>query len=142
VNAERFRDLAEAWGGDLDRWPAAERDQARAFLAVSPDAAQALAEARGLDAALDAWRPPEASAALRERIIASAPAPRRRSPWVWASPWLRGAGLAAACAAGVMAGAALSGRAAPDPAGEALIAVATVFQGAPSPGVGLEPEES
>ena len=32
--------------------------------------------------------------------------------------------------------------AAPDPAGEALIAVATVFQGAPSPGVGLEPEES
>lgn len=61
MNAERFRDLAEAWGGDLDRWPAAERDQARAFLAVSPDAAQALAEARGLDAALDAWRPPEAS---------------------------------------------------------------------------------
>ncbi len=78
MTRERFEVLAQAYGGELARWPDAERDAAT-LLAVS-DAAFAqglLAEAGDLDATLDAWRAPQADAALREAIIAAAPSPRR-----------------------------------------------------------------
>ena len=59
-----------------------------------------------LDRLLDAYRTPAPSAALRERVLAAAPKPRRASfdPFWWAS----GAGLAAAGVAGLMFGATLT----------------------------------
>jgi hypothetical protein len=69
-----------------------------------------LAGAAALDAALDSWRAAPASAAVVERILAAAPQPGRRWP-VWLSPAALGAGLAAACAAGVVLGVQLSERA-------------------------------
>ena len=75
MNADRMRDLAEAWGSDLRRWPDAEREAAGWFAGTRPDEAErALFSARQLDAALDAAPRPVVSAALRDRVIASAAA--------------------------------------------------------------------
>ena len=41
----RFRNLAEIWGGDIARWPEAERAAAAQLAARAPEAAAALAEA-------------------------------------------------------------------------------------------------
>lgn len=106
---ERFEALAEAFGGDVARWPADEREAAALLMAAEPGFTQAvLARADSLDAALDAWRPAGASAGLVERIVAGAP--KERAPrWMnWLSPAALGAGLAAACAAGVMVGVVVS----------------------------------
>lgn len=112
---DRFEALAEAYGGDVSRWPAPAREAAALLMAAEPGFTQAaLARAETLDAALDAWRPTPASAGLTERILAAAPAPKMRRPgWLaWLSPAAQGAflgaGLAAACAAGVIVGVELS----------------------------------
>lgn len=103
---ERFEHLADAYGGDLRRWPEAEREAARALRDADPRAAVLLREAYGLDALLDAAPRPVASHALREAIIASAAGAglkaRRRGPGPLA--WLSGAGWAAAACAGVVFG--------------------------------------
>jgi hypothetical protein len=66
-----------------------------------------------LDRLLDAYVVEAPSAALRERISASAPKPRTRRPWFAdGALWLSGAGLAVACAAGVLVGTDLGGAAA------------------------------
>jgi len=107
----RFEELAEAYGGDVSRWPAEAREAAAVLMAAEPAfTGQVLAGAGALDAALDSWRPAPASAALVERILAAAPRARRRWP-VWLSPAALGAGLAAACVAGVIAGVEVSERA-------------------------------
>jgi hypothetical protein len=110
MTPERFETLAQAYGGDVARWPAAEREAAALLMAERPDWAQgALAEAGALDAALAAYAPPRATAALTDRIVAGAPTPRSRRRWpAWLAPAGLGAGLAAACAAGVMLGAELA----------------------------------
>lgn len=112
MDAERFEQLAEAYGGDLNRWPEAERDAAQAFAEVNGHApARVLAEARRLDAALDAVPAPAASDLLRARIISAAPRPA--VAWIGfggRSRWTSWAGLAAACAAGVIVGAAAMDR--------------------------------
>jgi hypothetical protein len=122
MNRERFGDLAQAYGGQIARWPEGERDAAALFAASEPAAAQAvLATASDLDAVLEAWAAPVADAGLREAIVASAPQPRRRPPlaaWAWRAGL--GAGLAAACAAGVLVGVQLS----PDAGGEEAVASA------------------
>lgn len=107
---ERFEALAEAYGGDVSRWPEAERDAAALVMAQAPEAAlRILGQAEALDAALDAWRPQPASPALYEAVLAAAPPPRRRSSLLgWLFPAGLGAGLAAACAAGVITGVQLS----------------------------------
>ncbi|MFZ5670860.1 MAG: hypothetical protein ACOY4K_15340, partial [Pseudomonadota bacterium] len=88
MNADRFRDLAEAYGGSIARWPAETQDAAFAFLMRDPAEADAiLAEARDLDAALDAAEVPAPSAALRRRVLEAAPPPRRRAPL---ARWLTG----------------------------------------------------
>lgn len=105
LDADRFTALAEAHGGDLARWPQDVREAARRRLAAAPELGRTLEEAASLDAALDAWRPQAASAALREAILAAAPKVRRGLGV--AALVLRmglGAGLAAACAAGVITG--------------------------------------
>jgi len=106
----RFQALAEAYGGDITRWPAEEREAATLTLALFPDLADGLlADESRLDAALDSWRPSVVSHRLQQAILEAAPAPRRTYGFVG---WLRGAGLgaglAAACAAGVVMGAQMS----------------------------------
>jgi hypothetical protein len=103
---ERFEYLVDAYGGDLRRWPQAEREAARALRDADPRAAVLLREADGLDALLDAAPRPAPSHALREAVIASAAGAglrgRRRGPGPLA--WLSGAGWAAAACAGVVFG--------------------------------------
>ena len=60
-------------------------------------------EARQLDRLLNAAPTLAASPLLRERIILAAPRPRAEA-WRWLTGFSLGAGLAAACAAGVLAG--------------------------------------
>ncbi|WP_293901562.1 hypothetical protein [Phenylobacterium sp.] len=116
MTPERFETLAEAYGGDVARWPDAEREAAAQAMAARPAWAQAaLARAGDLDAALDAYGPPRAAAGLMDRIVADAPTPRRAWRWTgWLAPAGLGAGLAAACAAGMILGARLSTPAIPE----------------------------
>ncbi|MDF2234940.1 hypothetical protein P2H44_20460 [Albimonas sp. CAU 1670] len=75
--AAAFRDLALVHGPDLETWPEAERASARAFAAAEPRAAaEALAEAAELDAALGAWASEAAplSGDLLARLAADADA--------------------------------------------------------------------
>jgi hypothetical protein len=119
MTPERFETLAEAWGGDVARWPGADREAAAALMAAEPAWAQrVLARAGDLDAALAAYAPPRGAIDLADRIAAAAP--RARPRWRgWLTPVGMGAGLAAACAAGVLLGAQLGAPAAgaddPDP---------------------------
>ncbi len=104
---ERFDYLADAYGGDLRRWPEAEREAARALIAADPRAAALLREADGLDALLDAAPRPAPSHALREAVIASAAGAglkARRRGAIGPLAWLSGAGWAAAACAGVVFG--------------------------------------
>ncbi len=109
MTSERFEALAEAYGGETARWPQAEREAAAAVMAGQPDFARAvLARADALDEMLDAWRPAPASAALLERVLAQAPRHRATglAAWIWRGAV--GAGLAGACAAGLLMGVSLS----------------------------------
>lgn len=107
---ERFEALAEAYGGDVSRWPADAREAAALLMTAEPGLTSAvLARAGQLDAALHEFAFAPASGALTARIITSAPAPRNvRRGLSWLLPAGLGAGLAAACAAGVMVGVQLS----------------------------------
>ncbi|MDP2260707.1 MAG: hypothetical protein Q8J89_13430 [Caulobacter sp.] len=121
---ERFQLLAEAWGGAIARWPAETQDAAYAFMAAAPERADAvLAEARATDALLDAAVSPAPSAALRDHVIARAPAarPERARLWRWMTGAGVGAALTAATAAGVMAGVNLSLARAPVGEDDALL---------------------
>lgn len=104
---DRFEQLAEAYGGDVTRWPQGEREAAAAEMARDPQAAaRILAQASELDALLASVEAPQASGDLMGRVLSSAPSGRRR--WAWLLPAGMGAGLAAACVAGVVLGAQLS----------------------------------
>ena len=113
MNAERMRQLTEAYGADKRRWPQAERAAAEAFVAADPVKAERLMfDARQTDAALDASARPMASNALRDAVIASAMAaglsPKKaRLVWDRLMLWA-GAGWAVAACAGVIAGANLT----------------------------------
>lgn len=121
MTPERFETLAEAYGGDVARWPTGEREAAAALMAADATWAQAvLARAGELDEALAAFVAPPASGALAERIAAGAPRARRR--WrTWLTPAGMGAGLAAACAAGLMLGVQLG---APQAGGDGIVTAA------------------
>jgi hypothetical protein len=103
----RFDQLVDAYGAAPWRWPEDEREAATRFAQHSPAASEKLARARALDDAMDAWAMAGAPAALREQVVGSAPGWRvpvfRRPGFWWAS-----AGLASACALGMVAGAATS----------------------------------
>ena len=73
MNAQRFQNLAEAYGADLRHWPEAERGAARAFMDADPHGAERLLfEARQMEQALDATPRPAVGHDLRERVIAMA----------------------------------------------------------------------
>ena len=120
----RFQSLAGSYGADLQRWPEAERDAARALLRHSPAARSVLAAAQRLDAAIVAassqeraatWQPGEADAALtrlRSGVASGIAASARRQPtarrgWTSATwrPWARFSpiGVASVAASGAIA---------------------------------------
>ena len=73
TNARVF-ELIEAYGPEPAAWPEVERGAAQDVLLRSPDVfADALEEARALDAALAELPEPQAPAGLAERIVQSAP---------------------------------------------------------------------
>jgi hypothetical protein len=106
MNAERFAALADAFGGDIRRWPEPERAAGWDFLKMEPAAAEPLLHAaRRIDAVLDSAPSFIPSAALRELVLASAPRPGVRAAIAWHPlRWLAPTGLAAACAAGALFG--------------------------------------
>ncbi|MEQ8435592.1 MAG: hypothetical protein RIA71_15275 [Oceanicaulis sp.] len=73
MTLERFSALCAAYGGDLERWPKAEREAGRALAQTTPEARDVLQQARALDGALDQARSEPASDDLARRIAASAP---------------------------------------------------------------------
>ncbi|HEY2707015.1 MAG TPA: hypothetical protein VGI95_03085 [Caulobacteraceae bacterium] len=106
MTEDRFLDLVGAYGADPGRWPLGERAAAAAFIDANADVVAAcLAAERALDAVLAAHPASQPSAALRQRIIATAPTARSGSQiWRWLAGAGLGLGLAASGAAGVAAG--------------------------------------
>lgn len=104
MDIERFERLIEAYGADPRRWPVTEREAARAFAHAHAERCGPLLEAaHELDLAMDCAPVGAPSLALRERVIGAAP--RGLRPGLGAATrWLWWPGLAAACAAGVLAG--------------------------------------
>jgi hypothetical protein len=105
MTPDRFRRLAEAYGGDFARWPARDRGPAAAFVAAhASQAAAVLSAERTLDVGLDAYAVPPPTPQLRERVLASARPPRPVRAWRLAVAAGLGLGLAGSAAAGVAAG--------------------------------------
>ncbi|MEZ5957945.1 MAG: hypothetical protein R3C27_12120 [Hyphomonadaceae bacterium] len=74
MDRERFASLLDAYGAEFRRWPAETRADAAAFAAQDAEAAALMADARRLDAVLDAARETVApSSDLAGRILAFAP---------------------------------------------------------------------
>src|SRR5260370_14513833 len=74
MTLSEFQRLLNAWGSDLQRWPAGERERAAALLRGSAAARELSAEEQQLDHALDAQPlpiEPEASARALRRVIRS-----------------------------------------------------------------------
>jgi hypothetical protein len=125
MDAERFKILAAAYGGDPRRWPLEARQAALAFM--DSDMARAermLFEARQIDAALDASPAPQVSHALRDAVLASAPPARPQRARLfdfrrWAAA---AAALACACVVGVAVGAGAVQRVTADVQADAIIA--------------------
>lgn len=105
----RFAALAEAYGGDLARWPAAARAAAAVTLARDPAAAALLGEAARLDGVLASWRVAAPGAALVGAVLAL----RTSSAWTRARLWWSGIGFAGVGLSGALAGALLASVAPP-----------------------------
>jgi hypothetical protein len=102
MDLDRLEALLAAYGADPARWPAAERDAARALLARSAAARARRDAAARLDRLLDAVPAAAPSPALAARVLAAAPqapaaAARRRPGRRW--PYVAAAASAAAAAA-------------------------------------------
>ncbi len=106
VSLERFEALANAFGGDVVRWPIGERAGAMATMAARPgETARLLETARTFDAILsaasiEAPSPTLLGAIIRNATIRPAPSPL----WRWLIGLGVAAGLAGAAAAGIAAG--------------------------------------
>jgi hypothetical protein len=123
----RFQALADAYGGDIARWPTDEQADARAWRVINPmEALAILKEANALDLLLDSGTVASPGPVLRDRITASA---RQARKPVRTLLWASATGLMAACAAGLMLGVNLSDRLLPDPAAESVAQTATAFDG-------------
>jgi hypothetical protein len=103
VTPERFAALADAYGGDIGRWPIAERDAAWMHLRRQPDARDLLSAAADLDAVLAGWTVPGPGAALVTTIARSVA--RRHAHGRRVRLWLSSLGAAAALASGMAVGA-------------------------------------
>lgn len=98
LGLKRFEKLADAWGGDIVRWPEAEQAAARALLAADPAVQSILTEAAGLDAVLALDVAPAPSDLLVRRVTRAAPGRPLRFGWTSRAGW------AAAAAAGLVVG--------------------------------------
>ena len=131
MTLDRLTALADAWGGDLRRWPAEDRAGAERLLAVDPAARAVLDAAATVDALLSASPCPQASTALRDRVIAAAsraglkPRPARRF-WLDRLVLASGAGWAAAACAGIVAGLSLTTHMTADVQADAVLYQATL----------------
>lgn len=86
MDQQRFEALAEAYGGDMQAWPAKEQAEANAFAAAHPDIAEPVLEAaKALDAILvdAAIEPP--SERLYHSIVEHGVRARRSQRPVWAA---------------------------------------------------------
>lgn len=92
MTRDRVLDLIAAYGAEPGGWPEEDRDPARALLKANPEMfANALAEARALDAVLELERVPEPPQALAAAIIAEAPRPTSaKASGGWLSGFLSG----------------------------------------------------
>lgn len=79
MNQARFSELLDAYGADLERWPAAERGPAQAWLSASPESRSLRLQAALLDDALDQYTLAPPAAALRQSLLGAAVVPRQRS---------------------------------------------------------------
>ncbi len=80
---ERLRRVAQSFGGDPVRWPAADRDELAALFA-SDESADIRAEAQALDNLLNEASAPQMEASLEQRVaagFAAPPAPRSIAAW-------------------------------------------------------------
>ncbi len=133
MTSQRFLALVAAYGADARRWPEAERAAGQAFVAAEPEIARpALAEADAADALLHASRVVHPSAALRDRVIASAAeaglrARREGRRWLDRLGLALGAGWAAAACAGVVAGVMLTTWLTADAQAEAVLYQASLL---------------
>jgi hypothetical protein len=113
MSLDRFHALADAYGGDVSRWPEADQADALRLAADSAAAHVQLVDAAALDRALDLWRAAAPSDDLRRRILAQAPRGRTNRPSTMASGrskllrWLSGLGAVGVLASGALAGAAV-----------------------------------
>lgn len=107
----RFAALADAYGGNIDRWPAVERDDARRHLHGQAEAQTVLDAAAGLDASLAAWTVEGPGPALAARIASTVA--HRHAYGRRLRLWFSSLGTAAALAGGVAAGAAVIALSAP-----------------------------
>lgn len=96
MTLDRFRALADVYGGVVARWPEDRRDAAMR-IASQPAAIAILAHASALDRVLDAWTIPAPARSLPERMAGLAPT-LSRNPTARPRVWWSGIGLAAALA--------------------------------------------
>lgn len=105
MTPERFTHLAEAYGADLNRWPAAEQPDAQALLCSGDACAlEALQQAHQLDSLLDSHQLAPMDLALARRIRLSAPVARPAAFWTRYAGWLSPAGVIGVGIAGVAVG--------------------------------------
>lgn len=106
MTPERFVHLADAYGADLQRWPADERGAAQTLLGSGNAlAADALRQAHWLDSQLDSYLVAAPSPALAQRIIAAAHTqPPGASFWQRYAGWLAPLGWVGVGLTGVAAG--------------------------------------
>ncbi len=125
MTPERFAYLADAYGADLQRWPAAERSAAQALLERNDAASlQVLQQARQLDSLLDSYHLAPPDPALARRIAASAIPDRPESFWSRYADWLSRVGFVGVGLAGIATGILVASLSLPLPgASEALPSV-------------------
>lgn len=106
LSLARFEALVEIYGGDLDRFPEAERGAAKALVLHSKEARRALDAARALDALLESARVESTSLELEQRLagIPAQHAQRVRLVFPFGSRKLGFLAAAAALALGVFSG--------------------------------------
>lgn len=131
MTLDRLTALADAWGGDLRRWPVADRAAAERLLVTDPGARAVLDAATAFDTLLSTSPQPRATAALRDQVITAAaraglkPRPARRF-WLDRLVLASGAGWAAAACAGVIAGLSLTTHMTADVQADAVLYQATL----------------
>jgi hypothetical protein len=150
LTLRRFKALVDSYGADLQRWPPQVRGDAQALLGASLEARELLAEARRLDAAIEAnarddaalWQRREeaALARLRSGVAARIASPARpstawRAATIWRAEDVLAAigralvlnpgrfGIAAGCAIAVVAGLLIGGLYASTPAADSLLSM-------------------